>query len=98
MQRGEVWRYALDTSPRSRLMVLVSSDGINDSARPWLLGAEVVDDDPQDILAVQLDGHGWVHAGIVSRLYRPGLQERVDELAVDVRERVDTALRAALDL
>ncbi|MGH3828091.1 MAG: hypothetical protein ACRDQX_13115 [Pseudonocardiaceae bacterium] len=72
----------------------MSSDGINQSPRPWLLGAPVTPEDPQDILAVPLEGHGWVSAGNLSRLYRAWLRDRVGELDPSTLER----LGAALDL
>jgi mRNA interferase MazF len=39
-----------------RTVLLLSSDGINDSPRPWLLGIELRDTDPGDILAVPVEG------------------------------------------
>lgn len=74
--------------------MIVSSDGINQSPRPWLLGAPVTPEDPQDILAVPLEGHGWVSAGTLSRLYRGWLRDRVGELDPPTLDR----LAAALDL
>ncbi|MEV0294565.1 hypothetical protein [Nocardia sp. NPDC050710] len=99
MRRGELWIYHPQGSPpRRRTVVLISSDGINESPRQWLIAAEVQQEDPLDILAVQVPGHGWVHAGNLGRIYRGWLAERVDDMSPDVLERVDTALRAAMDL
>lgn len=98
MRRGELWIYHPHGSPRTRTVVLISSDGINESPRQWLVAAEIVDADPLDILAVPVPRHGWVHAGNIGRIYRGWLAERVDEMEPDVLERLDTALRAALDL
>lgn len=84
--------------PRQPLVVIVSSGGINQSSRPWLLGAPVTTDDPQDILAVPVEGHGWVSAGNLSRFYRGWLRDRVGELDPPTLERLAAALRAALDL
>ncbi|MGH3813958.1 MAG: hypothetical protein ACRDUV_16145 [Pseudonocardiaceae bacterium] len=78
--------------------MIVSSDGINQSSRSWLLGAPVTPDDPQDILAVPVEGRGWVSAGNLSRFYRRWLRERVGELDPPTLERLTGALRAALDL
>lgn len=78
--------------------MIVSSDGINQSSRPWLLGAPITTDDPQDILAVPVEGHGWVSGGNLSRFYRGWLRERVGELDPPILERLATAPRAALDL
>jgi mRNA interferase MazF len=98
MRVGELWRYAPPSSPRRRVVVIVSSDGINDSARPWLIASDILSEDPEDILTVPVDGHGWVNAADLSRVYRPWLTEHVDTVDNATRERLDTALRAALDL
>ncbi|MEU7769408.1 hypothetical protein AB0B25_30580 [Nocardia sp. NPDC049190] len=98
MLRGELWNYNPHGSPRRRTVVLISSDGINQSPRPWLIGAEVVDEDPRDILAVPVQEHGWVHAGNIGRIFRGWLSERVDAVDIATLERLDTALRAAMDL
>ncbi|MFE7796769.1 MULTISPECIES: hypothetical protein [unclassified Nocardia] len=99
MRRGELWTYYPHGSPpRRRTVVLISSDGINESTRQWLIAAEILDQDPQDILAVPVSRHGWVHAGNIGRIYRGWLAERVDEMETEELERLDTALRAAMDL
>ena len=98
MRRGELWRYAPPSSPRQRVVAIVSSDGINDSPRPWLIASDVHAEDPGDILAVPVAGHGWVNAADLSRVYRTWLTEHVHTLDGDAREGLDTALRAALDL
>ncbi|MGV9615931.1 hypothetical protein [Nocardia xishanensis] len=98
MRRGELWSYHPHGSPRRRTVVLISSDGINESPRQWLIAAELLDQDPQDILAVQVPGRGWVHAGNIGRIYRGWLAERIDDMESEVLERLDTALRAAMDL
>ncbi|RDI46715.1 hypothetical protein [Nocardia mexicana] len=98
MRRGELWIYNPHGSPRRRNVVLISSDGINESPRPWLIAAEVVDEDPLDILAVSVPDHGWVHAGNLGRIYRGWLAERIGEVDTETLERLDTALRAAMDL
>ncbi|MEU2258519.1 hypothetical protein [Nocardia xishanensis] len=98
MRRGELWSYHPHGSPRRRAVVLISSDGINESPRQWLIAAELLDQDPQDILAVQVPGRGWVHAGNIGRIYRGWLAERIDDMESEVLERLDTALRAAMDL
>jgi mRNA interferase MazF len=79
-------------------VVIVSSDGINQSTRSWLLGAPIAVDDPQDILALPVEGHGWVSAGNLGRFYRGWLSERLGELDRTSAEQLDSALRAALDL
>lgn len=99
MRRGEVWTYHPPTEPsRHRTVVLLSSDGVNDSERPWLLGTELLERDPQDILGVAVDGRFWVSTLNLTRLYRPWFDERIAEIGQEVQERIDIALRAALDL
>jgi len=98
VRRGELYTYEPQGSPRRQLVLIVSSDGVNDSARPWLLGVPVRADDPQDILAVPVDGHGWADVTSLTRFFRRWLAERVDAPAPEVVERLDSALRAALDL
>ncbi|MFC9893503.1 hypothetical protein ACFVMC_07395 [Nocardia sp. NPDC127579] len=98
MRRGELWTYHPHGSTRQRTIVLISSDGIHDSPRRWLIAAEIMAEDPKDILAVTVPGHGWVHAGNIGRIYRDWLADRVDEMTPEVIDRLDTALRAAMDL
>lgn len=98
MKRGELWAYAPEGSPRRQRVVIISSDGVNDSTRPWLLGAPIAAVDPQDILAVPIGGHGWIQAHNLTRYYRPWLTEHVDTIDDQTRDRLDSALRAALDL
>lgn len=98
MQRGELWIYASRGRPAPRLVAVVSSDGINDSRRAWLLAAPVISEDPKDILAVPVPEHGWVSAANISRVYRPWLSERVGVLDDDTLDRLAGTLRAALEL
>ncbi|KAA9166368.1 hypothetical protein FPZ12_002055 [Amycolatopsis acidicola] len=99
MRRGEVWTYRPPTQPaRERTVLLLSSDGVNESERPWLLGTELLERDPQDILGVALDSRFWISTLNLTRLYRPWLTERVAEIDHAIQEQVDVALRAALDL
>ena len=98
MRRGELYTYEPQGSPRQQLVVIVSSDGVNDSPRPWLLGIPIRTDDPQDILAVPIEGHGWADVASLTRFYRRWLAKRVDALGPTVVDQLDTALRAALDL
>lgn len=98
MRRGDLWIYHPHGSPRRRNIILISSDGINSSPRPWLIAAELLDADPRDILAVTIPGHGWVHAGNLGRIYRGWLAEHIGAVDAGTLERLDTALRAAMDL
>lgn len=79
-------------------MLLLSSDGVNDSERPWVLGTELLEYDPEDILGVALDSRFWISTLNLTRLYRAWLNERVAEIGQAVQEQIDIALRAALDI
>lgn len=98
MRRGELWTYEPQGSPRQQLVVIVSSDGVNDSPRNWLIGIPVRADDPRDILAVAIEGHGWADTGNLTRYFRRWLAKRVDVADPTALEQLDTALRAALDI
>ena len=99
MRKGEVWTYRPPVEQaRERTVLLLSSDGVNESQRPWLLGTELLEDDPQDILGVAVDGRFWISTLNLTRLYRGWLSERVAEIDHGIQEQVDVALRAALDL
>ena len=99
MRRGELRRYVRPSTPlRQYTVIIVSSDGINDSPRPWLIGTQLRAVDPGDLLAIPIEGHGWAYAGDVIRIYRGWIGDRVGELDDVTMERLDTALRAALDL
>jgi mRNA interferase MazF len=77
-------------APRRQPVVIVSSDGLNDAARPWLLGVPVRADDPQDILAVPIEGPGWADVASLTRFHRRRLAKRVDALDPSAVERIDT--------
>lgn len=99
MRRGELRAYVRPSTPdHQRTVVLLSSDGINDSPRPWLLGIELRDTDPGDILAVPVGDGRIAYAGDLTRLYRAWVGERVGVLDRTRLSRLDGALRAALDL
>ena len=99
MRRGELRRYVRPTTPTQQYtVVIVSSDGVNDSQRPWLIGTQLRPVDPGDLLAVRVAGHGWAYAGDLIRIYRGWVGDRVGELDARTMERLDGALRAALDL
>lgn len=99
MRRGELRAYVRPSTPElDRVVVVLSSDGINDSPRPWLLGIELRAGDPGDILAVPVADRGWAYAGDLTRLYRAWVGERVGFLAPGTLAQLDNALRAALDL
>jgi len=99
VRRGELRRYVQPSTPdQPRIVVILSNDGINDSGRPWVLGIKIRTTDPGDILAVPITGHGWAYAGDLSRLYRAWMKGVVGELDTSTQQRIDSTLRAALDL
>ncbi|HEU0090343.1 MAG TPA: hypothetical protein VFQ77_22250 [Pseudonocardiaceae bacterium] len=99
MRRGELRRYVRPSTPeQQRTVALTSSDGINESPRPWLLGIELRDRDPGDILAIPIRGHGWAYAGDLTKLYRAWISESLGQLDTATLTRLDGALRATLDL
>jgi hypothetical protein len=79
-------------------VVILSSDGINDSPRPWLLGIELRERDPGDLLAIPVADRGWAYAGDLTRLYRAWIGPARGRLDTTTLGRLDGALRAALDL
>jgi mRNA interferase MazF len=99
VRRGELRGYVRPSTPeQQRVVVLLSSDGINDSPRPWLLGIELRPRDPGDLLAVPVADRGWAYAGDLTRLYRAWVGPRLGVLAPGTRAQLDNAVRAALDL
>lgn len=99
MQRGEIWTYDAKGPRGARSVLIVSGYGINDDPRRrWLVGVDIVPDDPGDLLAVSVPGHGWADASTVTRVFRRWLSHRTDTVDLALLERVDIALRAALDL
>ena len=98
MQRGDVWAYRPQGMPREQRVVVVSRDGFNQSARPWVLGVALATEDPADILAVPVPGHGWADTGQVTRFYRRWLAEHLTTVDATTAEQLNAALRAALDL
>lgn len=99
VRRGELRGYTRPSTPdQPRTVVILSSDGINDSPRPWLLGVELRDRDPGDLLAIPIGDHRWAYAGDLSRLYRAWIGSGMGELDATTVSRLDGALRAALDL
>ncbi len=99
MRRGELRRYIWPSTPEQlRVVAIMSSDGVNQSDRPWLLGIELRERDPGDILAIPVADHGWAYAGDLRRLYRAWTHERIGQLDATTMARLDGALRAALDI
>lgn len=98
MRRGELWTYEPQGSPRHQLVVIVSSNGVNDSGRRWLLGVPITVDDPHDILAVPITRHGWADVTRMTRYFRLWLTKSEGVAGPADLEQLDSALRAVLDL
>ena len=99
MRRGELRGYTRPSTPdQARTVVILSSDGINDSPRPWLLGIELRERDPGDLLAIPVADRGWAYAGDLTRLYRAWVGPPLGRVDTTSLARLDGALRAALDL
>lgn len=97
--RGEIRCYIRPSTPdRPQLVLVISSDGINRSPRPTLVGLQVREAHNDDLLTVEIPDVGQVYAGDPIRLYRAWLGVRLAAVEPVVMGRVDTALRAALDL
>lgn len=99
MRRGDLRRYVRPSSPEvTRIVVILSSDSLNSSTRPWVLGLELQKRDPGDILAIPVAGHGWAYVRDLTRLYRAWIGEHVDHLDELALARLTGAVQAALDL
>jgi mRNA interferase MazF len=98
VRRGEIWRYTGKTLRDERLVLVVSGQGVNDSTRSSVIGLDIVESDPLDVLGVPVPGHGWVLAWQPVRFFKRWLAGPVDEVDADTLEHVAVALSAALDL
>jgi mRNA-degrading endonuclease toxin of MazEF toxin-antitoxin module len=99
VRRGDLCRYVRPSSPDiRRVVVILSSDRLNSSPRPWLLGMELQQRDPDDILAIPVAGHGWAYVRDLTRLYRAWTGERVGHIDELTLTRITNAIQAALDL
>ncbi len=99
MRRGDLRRYVRPSSPEvPRIVVILSSDSVNSSLRPWVLGMELQRRDPGDILAIPVEGHGWAYVRDLTRLYRAWIGEPVGQLDELTLARITSAVQAALDL
>lgn len=99
MRRGDLRRYVRPSSPDvSRIVVILSSDSVNNSDRPWALGMELQRRDPRDLLAIPVAGHGWAYVGDLTRLYRAWMGEHVGQLDTFTLTRLTEVVQAALDL
>jgi hypothetical protein len=78
--------------------VILSSDSLNSSDRPLMLGMELQRHDPGDILAIPVTGHGWAYVRDLARLCRGWIGERVGQLNEFTLARITSTIQASLDL
>ncbi len=84
---------------QSTLRLVVSANVINaDDILPTVYVVQVVETDPESLLAVRIGDLGWAFALLLDRPVRKRLTERVGVATAEEMERVDTALRATFDL
>jgi mRNA-degrading endonuclease toxin of MazEF toxin-antitoxin module len=80
------------------MRLIVSTNVINDSESPWILGLHLVSDDPGSLLAPRIGDHGWAVATTIERVMRSRLGEQAGAAAPEEMQQVDIALKACLDL
>jgi hypothetical protein len=78
--------------------LIVSADPLNESPLPVALGLQVVDRDPDSLLSVRLEGHGWAVITTIEQVIKSRLDEPSGVISPDEQQAVDNALRAALDI
>lgn len=101
MRRGEVWRYepvaARPGQPLLRL--IVSADIVNrDDRVPVVLALQLVETDPESLLAPRVGEHGWARALSIEPVLRRRLVEHVATADPEAMEQVGNALRAVQEL
>jgi mRNA-degrading endonuclease toxin of MazEF toxin-antitoxin module len=100
VQRRDLFVY-VPVIPRpgiSILRLIVSSDTVNDSEIPWVLGVHLLAEDPGSLLAPRIGDHGWAVVTTIERVMRSRLGEHTGVATPEEMQQVDIALRAALDL
>jgi hypothetical protein len=100
VRRGELYDYGQAGAAPSGLVLLVSSDAVLENLNiPWVCGLDVISTARRDhLLCVGLPGVGWCDTVTPHKLYRPWLGDCRGHIDDDVMERVDMALRVALEL
>jgi mRNA-degrading endonuclease toxin of MazEF toxin-antitoxin module len=101
VRRGEIWRYepVVQRAGQSTARLIVSADAINDNdALPTVYAMHVADSDPESLLAVAVEPHGWAMALEVDRPLRRRLVEHLGRASAEQMDAVDNALRATFDL
>ncbi|MGH3549065.1 MAG: hypothetical protein ACRDQU_13335 [Pseudonocardiaceae bacterium] len=63
-----------------------------------VLGLQVVDHDPDLLLSVRLEGHGWAVITTIEQVIKSRLDKPAGVISSDEQQAVDNARRAALDL
>ncbi|MEO7195598.1 MAG: hypothetical protein ABIZ05_12405 [Pseudonocardiaceae bacterium] len=63
-----------------------------------MLGLQVVDRDPDSLLSVRLEGHGWAVITTIEQVIKSRLDGLAGVISPDEQQAVENALRAALDL
>jgi mRNA-degrading endonuclease toxin of MazEF toxin-antitoxin module len=100
LRREAVYPYkpVLHRSGQSLQRLIVSADPLNESPLPVVLGLQVVDRDPDSLLSVRLEGHGWAVITTIEQVIKSRLDEPSGVISPDEQQAVDNALRTALDL
>ena len=100
LRRGAVYPYkpVLQRPGQSLQRLIVSADPLNESPLPVVLGLQVVDRDPDSLLSVRLEGHGWAVITTVEQVIKARLDEPAGVISPDEQQTVDNALRPALDI
>lgn len=99
-RRGAVHPYqpVLHRPGQSLQRLIVSADPLNESSLPVVLGLQVVDRDPESLLSVRLEGHGWAVITTIEQVIKSRLGGPSGIISPDEQQAVDNALRASLDL
>jgi len=101
VRRGEVYAYepVLSRPRQSTKRLIVSADAINAvDELSTVLTLHLNDEDPGGLLSVRIAEHGWASVLTIGESLRRRMGERIGIATPDEMERVDSALRAALDL
>jgi hypothetical protein len=100
LHRGEVRDYkpVLERPGQSLQRLIVSANPLNDSDLPIIIGLQVVERDPNNLLAVRLEGHGWAVATTIEQVIRRRLGAVAGVISLDEQRAVDNALRATMEL
>lgn len=101
MRRGELWRYdpVILRAGHSTTRLIISADSLNGNAAfSTVYGMHVVATEPESLLSVRIDPHGWAFALEIDRPLRSRLVERLGTATPEQMDAVDTALRATFDL